>query len=581
MADTPLPQDGVEVAVRRYLRSLAGRFLPLVAAGIALILILVLVPPASGPKTRTVASGADATGSGETGGSGGSAAPAEGAGPGGAGTGASGQASFKATGRQVAVPAGVTPPAAAGSAGVTRSGVQCGPGVRQVTWSVYAPTCIPAYKGNNGGATSRGVTGDTITATFRRTSSATQKAAYAAVGDAAPGSDDQYLADLRTYVDFFNKNMELYGRKVVVKDFSGQSDNLEETQGRSLAGAQADASEARDLGAFVDITQSPTLASSQPYEERLADEKVITVGAIGLPQSWHERYSPYGYSFAITPDGTTAAQAVVNGACARMVGLPAMYAGDALYQKQNRVWGLVTPENPVYMELGNQIEQGLKQRCGVTLARRINYAINIPTMGQQSVSIVAQLKAANVTTPICVCDPIVEITIAQAANSQQYRPEWLAVSWGDPQGRQVDQEQMRHTLAYYGTYPQKKQTEAYRVFKLANPAGEPQEQYYPVGYYVAMHLFSILQAAGPNLTPVSFRDGAFAIPKSPLGDAGIWGGGPGRYSQLLATPVARWNPDAPSGFDGKKGAWLSCDGGKWYSYLDPAGWGAARTQFQC
>src|SRR5438309_966658 len=120
-------------------------------------------------------------------------------------------------------------------------------------------------------------------------------------GEAVPGPDDQYLADLRTYVDFFNKTFELYGRHVVVKDFTGSSDNLEESQGRSLAGAQADAAKARAAGAFVDITQSPTLASTQPYEEGLAHERVIAIGAVGLSQSWHEQYAPYEYSFPITP----------------------------------------------------------------------------------------------------------------------------------------------------------------------------------------------------------------------------------------------------------------------------------------
>jgi hypothetical protein len=241
----------------------------------------------------------------------------------------------------------------------------------------------------------------------------------------------------------------------------------------------------------------------------------------------------------------------------------------------------VTPENPVYLELGNVVERGLKQRCGVTLARRINYAINVATMVNQSVSMVAQLKAANVTTPICICDPIVEITISQAAANQQYRPEWLAVAWGDPQGRQLEQDQLHHTLAYSGTYPVKKQTEAYRVFKLANPGGEPQEQYYPVAYYMTMYLFDILQQAGPNLMPATFRDGAFSMPRSAIGDIGIWGGGVGRYSPVVTAQVGRWEPNTTSGFDDRKGAWQSCDGGTWYPYTDPAGWGATRTPFQC
>jgi hypothetical protein len=570
------------VAVRRYLGRLAVRYTPLLAVGLALVLVRVLTPPVTVKSNGSRAVGAgvsngDATGNGST-----AAGAAGGGGPAAAaGTGASNAAAGPAARpRQVALAAGITPPAAAGSAGVTRSGVRCGPGVRQVPWSVYAPTCVPAYSGNNGGTTAHGVSGDTVLASFRRTGSAEEKAAYAAVGAAAPGTDDQYLHDLRTYVDYFNKNFELYGRHVVVKDFNGQGDNLQEDQGQDLAAAQADAATAHDLGAFVDITQSPTLASTQPYEEGLSQEKVVNIGALGLPQSWHEQFSPYAYSFPLSPDGTTGAAGVVNGVCAHMAALPAIYAGDPLYQKQTRVWGLVTPDNPVYIELGNEIEQGLK-RCGVTLAKRVRYTINVALMGQESVSVVAQLKSANVTTPICICDPIVEITISQSAQNQQYKPEWVAVGWGDPQGRDMQQDQWHNTLAYEGTYPVKKQTEAYRVFKAADPQGEPQEQYYPDAYYMALYLFDVLQAAGPDLTPVSFRQGAFAMPRSSTGDIGVWGGGPNRYGPVLTAQIGRWEPKATSGFDGMAGAWQSCDGGTWYPYLDAAAWGAPHTQFQC
>src|SRR5207253_3881253 len=100
---------------------------------------------------------------------------------------------------------------------------------------------------------------------FRRTNSAEEKAAFSIARNAAPGTDDEYLSDLRAYVDIFNKNYELYGRHVVVKDYQPQGDNLEEDQGRNLAGAQADASKAKDLGAFADVTQSPSLAGTVPY----------------------------------------------------------------------------------------------------------------------------------------------------------------------------------------------------------------------------------------------------------------------------------------------------------------------------
>src|SRR5207248_5248175 len=123
---------------------LARRYVPLVAVGVALVLSHVRVPSATTRSNRTVASGAGAVQGGAAAGSGSSQ-------PGAAGTGgtvanaggATGGPAGQGGGRQLAVPTGITPPAAAGSAGLTRSGVQCGPGVRQVPWSVYATTCVP------------------------------------------------------------------------------------------------------------------------------------------------------------------------------------------------------------------------------------------------------------------------------------------------------------------------------------------------------------------------------------------------------------------------------------------------------
>ena len=452
--------------------------------------------------------------------------------------------------------------------------------MRQVTWTGYAPLCIPAYSGNNGGATSWGVTKDTITAVFRRTNSAEEKAAFAAVGDAAPGTDDEYLSDFRTYVDFFNKNYELYGRKVVIKDFNGQGDNLEEDQGRNLAGAQADAATARNIGGFMDVSSSPTLASTQPYEENLAHEKVIAIGAVGLPKSWFRRYAPYEYS--ITPDGSDAVLAGIHAVCQRLAGMPAIFAGDPVYKKQNRVFGLIHPENPEYTELANEFRDGIKAECGAGIKRQVSYSINIATMEQQSVNVIAQMHQAGVTTVLCVCDPVVEIFLSQAADQQKYNPEWFPTYWLDPQGRTTSQTQWSHAIAgTWPAFPPQAQNEALRIFHLARPGAQPAEQYYVEAYWTTLYIFSVLQHAGPNLNPPTFKQGANAMNKSDVGMFGFWTGGPEAFSPLQTTQVSYWDPNASSNMDGKKGAWVPCEGGKWFNIKDPASFGPAHTQPHC
>ena len=578
MASPEVPQAEVEAMVRGYLARVARRYVPL-AVGLGIFLLVVtLVPTKSAKQGSSLQSFNPGASSGNQGTTANGTTPgAVASGPGQSASTPSGSTPSNAARSDVPVQ-GVALPAA-GTPGVARSGVKCGPGVKQVPWSPYAPPCVPQFTANNGGATSPGVSSNTITLVFRRTLSAEEKAAFAAVGLAAPGTDDQYLYDLRKYLALFNKSYELYGRQVVVKDFKGVGDNLEEDQGRQLQGAQADAATAKSLGAFMDITQSPTLASTQPYEEDLAQEKIITIGGLGLPRSWFRQYAPWEYS--VPADGTTGAVAAANALCQRTAGLNAVYAGDTLYQNQKRVYGLINPENPVYHELGNELAGAMSKQCGATMAHREEYAINVATMSQQSTSMVAQMKVHGVTTIICVCDPVVEIPLSYNADGQQYGPEWFAVGWGDPQGRDMSPNQWKHALSGEGTTPPKAKAEWYSVWKVAAPGEEPKEKYTAVAYYMLAYTFNLLQRAGPNLNPATVRQSAFSMPRTPRGDIGAWSGGPEAYSPSTEGQIGYWDPNAKSNFDGKAGAWISCEGGKWFPYSDPSAFAPANTQFHC
>jgi hypothetical protein len=62
------------------------------------------------------------------------------------------------------------------------------------------------------------------------------------------------------------------------------------------------------------------------------------------------------------------------------------------------------------------------------------------------------------------------------------------------------------------------------------------------------------------------------LPTTPRGDVGAWTYGAGKYSPVSEVPIAKWNPNATSKRDEKKGAWISCDGGAWYPYNDAGKW---------
>jgi hypothetical protein len=579
--DEPSDLDAlVAAAVRREIGRITRRYVPLLVGAVVFALIVALVPTvgsnddrsndnvAVGPGNASAADGTvgdtnagDAGGAGATtdvtgtapaaGGAGGSGARAAGAPAGGAGGGGSGSGAV----------------AAVSTNGVARSGVECAKDVPQVAWTKYSPPCAAKFDGENGGATSRGVTKDTITVTFRRAQSTQDTAVYAAAGDAAPAPDPQFIADIKTYVDYFNKQYELYGRKVVVKDFQGQGDYIQEDQGQGQAAAAADGATAAQLGGFADITFP--LKASRPYWESLARNKVIAIGPLGFPDSWYQRYAPYWYSVAAT--GSMGARLVANLVCHRLTTLPAVFAGDPLYQRTKRVFGLITPENPEYLGVANEILAGMKT-CGATVARRASYAINVATFQTQATSIAAQMKAAGVTTSLCFCDPLVPIFLSNAAQSQNWQPEWFEPYYNDPQGRLMNQSQWAHALTGGATHPVLHDTEAYHVWKLASPSAEPREQYFDTAYYTVLFLFNALQAAGPQLTPQSVAAGLARLPTTPRGDVGAWTYGAGKYSPVSEVPIAKWNPNATSKRDEKKGAWISCDGGAWYPYNDAGKW---------
>jgi hypothetical protein len=466
---------------------------------------------------------------------------------------------------------------------VTRSGVECGQGVAQVGFTVYSPECIPKYSGNNGGATAQGVTSDAINAVFRRTNSAEEQAAFAATGSAAPKGDDAYLYDLRTYIDYFNQKYELYGRRLVLTDYSGVGDNLQEDQGQDLQGAQQDADKAKAMNAFMDLSSGPTLASTQPYEEDLANDHVIAIGAVGLPKSWFKKFAPYEYSIA--PDGTSAVGSAVHALCQRQWNQNAIFAGDATYHSLKRAFGLVTPDNAEYKELGDELVSGIKAECGAKVDYRATYSINLSTMGQDSVTITSQMHShtPTITSAVCICDPVFEIFMGQAADNQHYYPEWYPTPWLDPQGREPPPSEWGHAIAGQWIYfPPKAQNEAYRVYKLIRPNEDPHEtNYFVEAYWTALYIFNLLQLAGPNLNPTTFQQAAFSMPQTPRGMFGTWHGAPDAYSPTTEVQIGYYDLNAVSNMDGVKGAWVPCDSGKWFSLTDPAAWGPAGTQFHC
>lgn len=540
----------IDAALHRYFSRLTRRYVPLVAGLAFLALVAFVLPSKQRSSNSNLATGSR---------TGGAAAPARSAGSGVGGSAAGGTAAAETPGASDVGSAGASQTGVPGAAevnqgsasGVARSGAQCGPGVLQVTWTPYAAPCVAAFSGDNGGGTAPGVTADTITITLRHTND----------GDAFYPPFDKVVADLQVFLDYFNKNYEFYGRHIVLKTYTGQGLVVQEIQGQGQAGAEADAQTEQDLGSFADIG-----VAFRVFGSALADHGVMLMGDGFSSEAVLEQYSPYLYANALESTADDFGHAAAATVCQRMQGMPAVFAGDALYQRTDRVFGLVAISQPDMKPAGDVFEQDAQNQCGVSLKKRADYNLDASTEPQQAVAIVAQMKAAGVTTLVAATDPLMFAQITLAAKQADWHPEYVSL---DTLGieRNGDADQMSHVIkvSAFGPVPGNgPDSEPGRVFRLASGGTAPQTgDFFFVELYMNLLQFAnAVQAAGPNLTPQTFLGGKQVLPDA-SGEFGLW-----KRSQLYDESadfvVSRYDPNAPSPTDGKAGVWKVCDGGARY-----------------
>jgi hypothetical protein len=465
-----------------------------------------------------------------------------------------------------ALPPGITPPTPTGK-GTTVAGIACKPGVRQIPWSKYADPCVAAWHGNNGGATSHGVTAKTITITYRLAKTDLLNLLYAIVPRTVIGTNTEAIYTLKAYIKVFNKYFELYGRHVVLKSFVGKGNFITEDTGGGLPEAQADASTVYNLGAFADMS---LVDSSVIYTEDLAHEGVVAFGLYLQDSKWYANRAPYEY----TPGPTCTQEAEATGAILgkAMGHLPAVYAGNASLRHQIERVGIVYPSNPTSDQCDQQIISALA-RYGVHPVENIGFPFNVSTLIEEMQTITGKLHQAGVNTIICSsCDPVSPVFFSQDLAKINYKPEIFFLSYFADGATNINQfihllaPSERPQLMSLGVQvPPFAQQEAVKAYKMADN-GLPILPSYTFVYAQLMQLFDALQLAGPDLTPRTFEWAMQHLPRSsPNGMLGGWEGRLGQFDVLHTFQIVKWDPSA-TGPRGGHGAFVACNGGKRYSY---------------
>lgn len=553
------------------LREAAGQFLPLALLTVALATFVAVVP--SVRTDGTVVAGRDpfagagnpATGPGATGGSGGLAAnPAGGGAPGatGASTGgaspgtAGGSGAPTGTGDRPADPGPVGGPAPGPGPG-TSPEADCS------RREILGPTvsCKPAWPGgDNGGATDRGVTGDEVRFVFyipRR-----NEQVDSLLGAAGVRTAEEVRRALPVFEEWFNRNFQLYGRRLKLIFQWGPGQNNDDSQ------QQADAIRADEENkAFAVFAASATF----PFHDELARRGVLSFsGILPMGQQYLQERAPY--VLLLIPDNDVLLDHVAEYYCKRLNGSPAAFAGDPVTAAQTRKLGIIHFESTT-VNLGADLNQRLRSRCGVE-GVAVAYPGDITRAATIAASTIAQLKSEDVTTVTCLCDPIAPVFFTSEATRQAWFPEWLHSGlWGTDSataGRLYDQTQWAHSfgpsgLGYYTPWAEQS---AWKAYWSTVPEGEGDTRAahaLDTEFTQIAVLLEAMERAGPAWTTESVARAIFEGPIRPS-TQNPWGGWsarasygpgpdrPGPFSFVDDMMEIWWDP-ARTGPDGEPG-WL-------------------------
>jgi hypothetical protein len=437
-------------------------------------------------------------------------------------------------------------------AGAPPGGIPC-PGA-QVPGDPYSPPCIRWTAGtNNGGATSPGVTADTVTVTYRETDVPDVGQIVAQFTGGRVQIKETQADVERTYqvlADYFNKHFQFYGRKIQIKIFKGQGSLTNEALGAGQDTAQSDGiNAAQQQHAFADIT-----GLTQPYAEALAAHKVIALNNLYFSQQWYSAHAPYAWS--TVPDCTKVVEATADFGTKYLLGKPAVYAGGNLKGKPRKA-AIIAPDNPIYQSCVND---SLNRIGRSNIADVRSYPLDIGSLQTTANNLVNVLSGEGITTVILGTDPILPFFMTAAASQNNWTPEWVLTGSGftdaDFVGQLMNQEEWSHAfgVSYLAAQVPERASAGYRAYKEISPNTEPAQLLVELIYYEFEMLAIGLQGAGPILTPTTLQQGFERYPGG-TGEAGAWSFPRGQYTPAQDGRVVWWDPKATSSYNGQLGAY--------------------------
>ena len=380
-------------------------------------------------------------------------------------------------------------------------------------FSLYSPLCVPKFEGDNGGATSMGVTGDSITIVrYRPQEDPAVRATLTAIGGADDPADVERAA--AAFVRYYNLHNETYGREVKLVTYDGTGDPASDEVARADAVTIAE-----ELKPFIVVD----LGSAQgiAFTTELAARGVMCMCTTSNSREFYKDTSPYIYT--ILPTLEEYYETIAEYWGKRLKDKPAKWAGTNVRVSNDvRKFGLIYIEGrgdviSPYAKPAKEYFDGLLGQQGIKLTKAVSYTFDIQQQQQQSTNIIGQMVDAGVNHVLCICDALYPIFLTNEASRQGYNPEWFISGTGliDTTffGRTYDQSQWAHA---FGVSPlwvfseAKENSSGYRTYHHVEDGFEGNG--INVWQAPIQLSFAGIHYAGPKLTPETWSQGIFSAP---------------------------------------------------------------------
>lgn len=384
----------------------------------------------------------------------------------------------------------------------------------------YAPPCMPAFSGSNGGKTWNGVTDkEILVVNFRAKSNPALEAALAGANASDP--KEASIATFNAYIDYINKHYQLYGRQIKVANVDGTGDASDDRAGR------ADAIRIREMGAFLSIG-----AANNAMIDQLMADKVMCICSVSQPQEFYESRAPYaGYTTLMSSTQGYIHRAEYVGKRLAGNGRKAKYAGqrDAVpMSTEDRVFGFLWYETSdgAYKAGADFFVKTLQEKYGVTLKESISYNgfPDVAKTQEQARPIITKLKASGVNSVIFSGDPIAPGIFTAEAARQTWQPEWIltgsALTDTTLFARTYDKDQWSRAfgISYLTIRTPPEIGDAFFIHKWHTGQAPAAKNTYAIIYASPFILGTALHMAGPDLNPGTFQKGLFKYPLTGRGN---------------------------------------------------------------